>query len=253
MAIGLTGVQVIRSNLHHSTLHAPRPLPSTAVPGGLIKGRLGLLTTFHETSRGGPFIHGPLTLCSRAHEGGSFPKKLSLQSPSQLLYRNRKMPNLLKKLFRPSSKPRYKVREPTSPLDLVSSPTRSQAHVTSQTEIDDLTRLAQRVLGSTNSEGSSSSSRSKKKQTKAPKKDTSKYLADQVESQLHKRATADAGGIKREKVRKAKKAVVVVEPVAPTVARWAGDDGQKVMNAIIESLGKSTRKLPCTKDDGTGV
>lgn len=76
----------------------------------------------------------------------------------------------------------------------------------------------------------------------APKKGTSEYLADQVESQLYKRAEAEAAGKKGEKVRKAKK-TVLIEPAAPAVARWVGDDGQKVMNTIIESLGKSPRAV----------
>ena len=150
------------------------------------------------------------------------------------------MPNLLKKIFRPSSE----FRRPSGPHDITPSPTQSPASHARPSEIDELTQLAQRVLGKPTQESTRSGSGGKRGKAK---KGTSEYLTDQVEDQLRKRVAADAVGIKSIVKKDRKKTGarsrgekgVVVQPEV-RLARWAGDDGQKVMDAIVESLGELT-------------
>lgn len=127
------------------------------------------------------------------------------------------MPNLLKRLVKPRR------QAPSSAIDLLASPTRATPR---RSDTDELTDLAQRVLGKLDSRD-------------AQDIGTSDRLSQQVDNRvLHRQAKKQGKSkSKKEKI----KSVVAPAPVPNPVTQRSlgGDDAQKVLAALLGSISMS--------------
>lgn len=153
------------------------------------------------------------------------------------------MPNLLKKLMKRSSSSSRRQHPANVPqVDLLASPTRPSSHY----DTDELTDLAQKVLKITDSQQLEPDQN--KHAGKSAEKSELNYLADQVGHRLQLRAaaeTVDARSAKENRNKDKRSKAKMVDPVETRQAaclpppRWAGDDGQKVLDAMTESIGEA--------------
>lgn len=149
------------------------------------------------------------------------------------------MPNLLRKLIQSTSSSRRRQTTPPGSHHLPLAQ-RPRGH---RYDTEELADLAQRVLANIDSRHTSET----RAHDTAPDDSKTAYLAKQVAECIQTRGRDKAGRLKRKGKEKAKRSevrvvdeAVMTAPgaVSGSAARWVGDDGQKALTTITESLGE---------------